>query len=439
MRYVLLIMMYSLLARSELSLTVSEGNVLPISVALVPFTSADSGLCPLADNIARVAKENLESTGLFQFISEKSLIQQDLNISILPRFSDWRLLKSQVLIYGTVEIQGEMIKVRYRVWDVFMEKILITETLESTTTFWRRLSHLISDAIYTKLSGEKGYFDTRIVYIAEQTVPDKKRVHRREKRLAIMDQDGENHKYLTDGQHIVLTPRFSPTTQKIAYLSYEASIPKVYVLDLETGAQELVGKFPGMTFAPRFSPDGRKIIMSQALSGKSDIYTMDLDTRLVKRLTHGSSIDTSPCYSPDGEKITLNSDRGGSKQIYIMDSDGRNPKRISFGGGVYSTPVWSPRGDWIAFTKTQDGEFYIGVMRPNGSGERLIATGFIVEGPTWTPNGRIIAFTRQQKAKPGMHGVSKNYAIDLTGDNEHVIQTPGEGSDPAWSPLLPTA
>lgn len=436
--FVCLISLWAAAVSAELSLTVSQGTMAPTPVALEPFASTSSQSSVVADNVSHIIQENLNSTGLFSFIPEKAFIQKNLDLDMMPRFADWRLLKAQVLIYGRVDVSGDAITFAYRVWDVFLEQMIIKSKLESTSKFWRRLAHLISDSIYTRLTGEEGYFDTRIVYIAEQTKADKKRGHRREKRLAIMDQDGQNHKYLTDGTHIVLTPRFSPTVQKLTYLSYEGKMPKVYVLDLETGKQELVGNFPGMTFAPRFSPDGEKIIMSQALHGSSDIYTMDLTTRRVQRLTKGNAIDTSPCYSPDGRKIAFNSDRGGSKQLYIMGADGQNPKRISFGGGVYSTPVWSPRGDWIAFTKTQDGKFYIGVMHPDGSGERLIATGFIVESPTWTPNGRTIAFTRQEKSKKkGVHGVTKVYAIDLTGDNERLILAPGEASDPAWSPLLP--
>jgi TolB protein len=298
---------------------------------------------------------------------------------------------------------------------------------------WRRIAHIVSDAIYKRMTGENGYFDTRIVYISE-TGPQNRRV----KRLAIMDQDGEKHRFLTDGGTLVLTPRFSPTLQEITYLSYYGDVPRVYVFDIDTGREEVLGDFSGMTFAPRFSADGKQVIMSMAKDGNSEIYTMDLRTRSSKRLTNHSAIDTSPSYSPDGKFITFNSDRGGSQQIYVMDAGGRNVKRISHGKGRYATPVWSPRGDLIAFTKSTGGRFFIGVMRPDGKGERLLAEDFLVEAPTWAPNGRVLMFFRQESSKKdGSGGKTRLYSIDLTGHNEREVITPLDASDPAWSPLIP--
>jgi TolB protein len=294
-------------------------------------------------------------------------------------------------------------------------------------------AHIISDEIFERLSGDSGYFDTRIVYVSESG-PQNKRV----KRLAIMDQDGENHQYLTDGSFLVLTPRFSPTSQEITYLAYFKNEPRVYIFNLETGQQELLGSFPGMTFAPRFSPSGDKIIMSLAEKGITDIYTMNLNNQEVERLTNSNSIDTSPSYSPDASKIIFNSDRGGSQQIYIMDANGKNIKRISFGEGRYATPVWAPKGELIAFTKMHKNKFYIGVMAPDGSGERLLAEGYLVEGPTWAPNGRVLMYFKQDR--PVDDGKSTNvnlYKIDITGFRETRIITPSDGSDPAWSPMLP--
>jgi TolB protein len=297
---------------------------------------------------------------------------------------------------------------------------------------WRRVSHIIADVIYKRLTGEEGYFDTRIVYVAESG-PQNRRV----KRLGIMDQDGENHRFLTDGGALVLTPRFSPTTQEITYLSYYGDTPRVYLFNLNTGQQEVLGEFPGMTFAPRFSPDGNQVIMSLAERGNTDIYSMDLRTRRVTRLTNHPAIDTSPSYSPDGRQITFNSDRGGSQQIYVMNADGSNVRRISFNEGRYATPVWSPRGDLVAFTRMSGGEFYIGVMEPDGGGERMLTNGFLVEGPTWAPNGRVLSFFRQTPADSRGRLKSKVYTIDLTGYNERELITPIDGSDPAWSPLIP--
>jgi len=420
--------------QAKLTLEVTQGNVSPMPVALLDFSGKMAREQAIGKEISQIIQQDLAQTGLFNFINPKACLEKQLNLDVLPQWSAWRILKVQALINGAVTIQGDKITVKFRLWDIFAQEAMITSSLGTDRKHLRRIAHIIADFIYERITGEKGYFDTRVVYIAESGP-----FSARQKRLAIMDQDGHNHQYLTDGKDLVLTPRFSPNVQKVVYLSYTSKVPKVYVLDLETGKQELVGQFPGMTFAPRFAPKGNKVIMSQALGGNSDIYTMDLTTRLVSRLTTGSNINTSPCYDPTGEKITFNSDRGGSKQLYIMDADGKNVKRISFGSGVYSTPVWSPRGDWIAFTKTQDGQFYIGVMRPNGTGERLISTGFIVEGPTWAPNGRTILFTRQDKSDGNVSGKARVIAIDITGENERELKTPGDGSDPAWSPPLPKA
>jgi TolB protein len=297
---------------------------------------------------------------------------------------------------------------------------------------WRRVGHIITDKVYQRLTGEKGYFDTRIIYVAEEG-PKTKRI----KKLAIMDQDGFNNKFLTLGNELVLTPRFNPTSQMVTYLSYFKNLPRVYLLDIETGTQEVVGDFPGMTFAPRFSPDGKKIIMSFAKDGKSDIYTMDLENRIVDRITNHPSIDTSPSYSPDGKYITFNSDRSGYQQIYIMKSDGSDVKRISFGNGLYGTPVWSPRGDLIAFTKLHKGKFYIGVMRTDGKGERLLTENYYQEAPSWSPNGRVLIFYRETKTNDKGEGfTAKLWSIDLTGYNERQIKTPNDASDPSWSSLL---
>ena len=297
---------------------------------------------------------------------------------------------------------------------------------------WRRVGHIITDKVYERLTGEKGYFDTRIIYVAEEG-PKTKRI----KKLAIMDQDGANNKFLTLGNELVLTPRFNPTSQMVTYLSYFRNLPRVYLLDIETGTQEVVGDFPGMTFAPRFSPDGKKIIMSFAKDGNSDIYTMDLENRIVEKITNHPSIDTSPSYSPDGKYICFNSDRSGYQQIYIMKSDGSNVKRISFGKGLYGTPVWSPRGDLIAFTKLHKGKFYIGVMRTDGSGERLLTENFYQEAPSWSPNGRVLIFYRETKTNDKGEGFSaKLWSIDLTGYNERLVKTPVDASDPSWSSLL---
>ena len=423
-------------AAALIEIDITEGNREPLPIAITNFFYDDvdaAMLSEISNNLSDVVEADLERCGLFDPINEEAFIQKNAAMHLRPRFEDWRLIKSQALVTGKLKIvDGDKLRVEFRLWDTLAEKELEALVLITTLDNWRRISHMISDKVYERLTGEKGYFDTRILYVSESG-PKNQRI----KKLAIMDQDGENHRHLTSGKELVLTPRFNPTKQEITYLSYFKNLPRVYLLNIETGNQEVVGDFPGMTFAPRFSPDGNKIIMSLAKDGNSDIYVMDLKSRVVTRLTNNPAIDTSPSYSPDGKKITFNSDRGGSQQIYVMDNDGRNQKRISNEGGNYATPVWSPRGDLIAFTKNFKGNYAIGVMRTNGEGERLLTENWYQEAPSWSPNGRVLIFYRETAANEDGQGHSSTlWSIDLTGFNERKIETPQDGSDPAWSNLL---
>ncbi|MFQ6018588.1 MAG: Tol-Pal system beta propeller repeat protein TolB [Kiloniellaceae bacterium] len=420
-------------ARAELVVDITRGFVEPLPIAVTRFFGEAPDETRIGRDVAGVIADNLERSGLFRPIDQGAFIQDPATLRAGPRFGDWRLINAQALISGSAQLQADgRLRVEFRLWDVFAENQMTGLAYFTTPSNWRRVAHIISDAIYKRLTGEDGYFDTRIVYIAESG-PQNRRV----KRLSIMDQDGNNHRFLTDGGSLVLTPRFSPTTQEITYLSYIGDTPRVYLFNLNTGQQEVLGDFPGMTFAPRFSPDGNKVIMSLARQGNSEIYTMDLRTREVTRLTNHPAIDTSPSYSPDAKEIVFNSDRGGSQQLYVMSDDGSNVRRITFSKGRYATPVWSPRGDLIAFTRIHQGEFFIGVMRPDGTGERMLTKGFLVEGPTWAPNGRVLSFYRQTRADRRGRVTSKLYTIDLTGFNEREVITPIDGSDPAWSPLIP--
>ncbi len=419
--------------RAELSVDITEGRVEPLPIAVTDFFGATLEAAKTGRELAGVVSADLQRSGLFQPIDQRAFIQGVDSLRAGPRFGDWRLINAQALISGSTQVQADgRLRVEFRLWDVFAEIQMTGLAYFTTPTNWRRVAHIISDAIYKRLTGEEGYFDTRIVYISE-TGPQNRRV----KRLSIMDQDGANHRFLTDGASLVLTPRFSPTTQEITYLSYVSKAPRVYLFNLTTGQQEVLGDFPGMTFAPRFSPDGNRVIMSLARQGNTEIYTMDLRTRKVARLTDHPAIDTSPSFSPDGAEIVFNSDRGGTQQLYVMSADGGNVRRVTFSKGRYATPVWSPRGDLIAFTRMHQGEFFIGVMRPDGSGERMLTKGFLVEGPTWAPNGRVLSFYRQGRADKRGKVSSKLHTIDLTGFNEREIVTPIDGSDPAWSPLIP--
>ena len=411
-------------ARAEIEIQVNQGTLQPLPVAVPAFTGAG----PYGADIAKVVSGNLDRSGFFRPLDPAGFVEKSLEVNVQPRFPDWKAISAQALINGQVTVDPDgLLRVDFRLWDVFSEQQLLGLQFTSTPENWRRMAHKISDAVYERLTGEKGYFDTRVVFVSESGPKvDRKR------QLAIMDQDGENVRMLTNSKDIVLTPRFSPSRQEITYMSFEGDQPRVYLLQLESGAREVVGNFPGMTFAPRFSPDGQRVIMSLQQEGNANIYTMDLRSRTTTRLTSTAAIDTSPSYSPDGSQIVFESDRGGRQQLYIMGADGSGQRRISFGDGSYSTPVWSPRGDLIAFTKQSGGKFSIGVMKTDGSGERILTTGFHNEGPTWAPNGRVLMFFRQNAGAGG----PQLYSIDLTGYNEQLVKTPSFASDPAWSPLM---
>jgi len=418
-------------AAAVLKIDITSGRVQPVPIAIPAFGSSDEQAKKTASDISAVIEKDLERSGLFAPIEANAFIQKIEGVETIPSFGDWRKINSQLLLIGsTKEIDGK-IQLDFRLWDVLAEKQISGKSYTSPKSSWRRLAHMVADEVYSRLTGETGYFDTRIAYIAESGS-----WRRKTKRLAIMDQDGANHVYLTSGKNMVLTPRFDPNSQRIIYLAYYGKKPSVYLYNLANGKEDLLGNFPAMSFAPRFSPDGKKAIMSVSEDGNSEIYEMDIKTRNKKKLTDNYAIDTSPCYSPDARQIVFNSDRGGSQQLYVMDNDGGNVKRITFGDGNYATPVWSPRGDLIAFTRMYKGKFYIGVIRPDGSGERLLTESFLDEGPTWSPNGRVIIFTRQEESTDDKAGQSKIYSIDLTGYNERLIPTPADASDPAWSPLL---
>ena len=438
---IIFIIIFPLKSYSLIEVDITRGNLNPLPIAVSPLSLDDNSkkkffevtkIENLGEEIEIVVENNLKTSGLFNPLNKDAFLQKPDIAHFKPRFEDWSLIKTQALITGKVTSVDDKLRVEFRLWDVLAGKEMLALAFTTVPNNWRRVGHIITDKVYERLTGEKGYFDTRIIYVAEEG-PKTKRV----KKLAIMDQDGANNKFLTLGNELVLTPRFNPTNQMVTYLSYFRNLPRVYLLDIETGIQEVVGDFPGMTFAPRFSPDGKKIIMSFAKDGNSDIYTMDLENRIVERITNHPSIDTSPSYSPDGKYICFNSDRSGYQQIYIMKSDGSNVKRISFGKGLYGTPVWSPRGDLIAFTKLHKGKFYIGVMRTNGKGERLLTENFYQEAPSWSPNGRVLIFYRETKTDEKGEGFSaKLWSIDLTGYNERLVETETDASDPSWSSLL---
>jgi TolB protein len=416
-------------AAAVVKLDVTQGNVQPIPIALPDFTGNGLRDPGMARAVTQIIAANLKRSGLFLPIDQAAYIEKVSNVDAMPRFADWRQIKAQALVTGRLQqLRDGRIRGEFRLWDVYAGQYMFGQQYATPSDNWRRIAHIISDAIYERLTGDKGYFDSRVVFI-DETGPRKHRV----KRLALMDQDGANVRYLTRGDDLVLTPRFSPSTQEITYMSYSQGQPRVYLFNIETGQREVVGNFPGMTFAPRFSPDGQRVIMSLQQGGNSNIFAMDLRSRATTRLTDTAAIDTSPCYAPDGVRICFESDRGGSQQIYVMGASGAPAQRISFGDGLYSTPVLSPRGDYIPVTKQYEGRFAIGIIKPDGSGERILTEGFHNEGPTFSPNGRVVMFFRD----PGGNSGPQLYTVDVTGRNELRTPTPSYASDPAWSPLLP--
>ncbi len=422
-------------ATAVIRVDINSGTAAPLPIAVPAFpataeaSTAAGSTGALGGQVAGVIAADLGSSGLFRPVDAAGTPVAPGDVTA-PRFDAWKATSAQALVTGNVTAAADgTITVGCYAYDVFSSEELARQGFVTTAANWRRAAHKCADLVYSRLTGESGYFDSRIVYVSEAG-PKTHRI----KRLAVMDQDGANHRFLTNGQNLVLTPRFAPNQQTLTYMSYEGNRPRIWLYTIGSGHQEAVGETGNMSSAPRFSPDGQTLVYSISQNGTTDIYRMTLPGRQVTRLTHGPGISTSPSYSPDGSKIVFESDRGGAQQIYVMNADGSDQHRISFGEGRAGTPVWSPKGDLIAFTRLGSGKFRIGVMRPDGSGERLLTNAYQDEGPTWSPNGRVILFFRTQ---PGGRGRVDLHSVDLSGANERTIKTPLDGSDPAWSPLLP--
>ena len=405
---------------------VDQGVIAPLPIAIM-LTGSDASGNNLGQQISKVVSADLERSGYFKPIDPNAFIQTSLDVNVQPSYADWRTINAQALANGVARVDADgRLQVDFRLWDTFGEKQLLGQSLTATPDNWRRIAHKIADAIYEKLTGEGGYFDTRIVFVAESGSHGK-----RVKRLAMMDQDGQNVQPLPYGGTRVMTPRFSPDSKEVAYMALSADSARIYILNIETNRQESVGEVKGMAFAPRFSPDGSKLAFSVVQGANTDIYVINLRTRAMTRLTRDPAIDTSPSFSADGSKIAFTSDRGGSPQIYLMNADGSGVHRLTFGGGQYSTPVFSPKGDQIAFTKQSEGRFSIGVMSAEGGGEKLLTSSYLEEGPTWAPNGRYIMFFREP---PG--GLPSLWMVEASGRIERPVPYPAGASDPAWSQLL---
>ncbi len=411
-----------------LEVDITQGQLNPIPIAVTDFVGDDP---KTAADVSAIVAADLERSGLFRPLDKAGFLEVIRDPNAAPNFTNWRPSGAQALVVGRAGRGANgALTAEVRLYDVPSGKQLFGQRFGPIDgRDWRRLGHVIADQVYERLRGEKGYFDTQIVYV-DETGPKDKRI----KRLAIMDQDGANPRTLSQGRELVLTPRFSPTTQEIVFMQYAdaGKTPRVYLMNLDSGQRQLLGNFNSTTFAPRFSPDGQRIVMSIDESGTTALIEMDLRSKQTRRLTQSGAIDTGPSYNPDGRQIVFESDRQNGQQLWLMNSDGTGQRRISTGGGRYSTPVWSPRGDLIAFTKQDGGTFKIGVMRPDGTGERILTDGYHNEGPTWSPNGRVLMFFREGQ---GANGGPRLHSVDLTGYNERPVPTPSFGSDPAWSPL----
>jgi TolB protein len=415
-------------ALAQKRITITEGDFAPLPIAIPNFTAGTPADGEVAAGVTQVITNNLKRSGLFAPIDQAAYIDKSVNFDAAPNFQNWKTINAQALVVGRMtRMQDGRLRAEFRLWDVNTAQQLAGQQYNTTPESWRRIGHIISDQVYERLTGEKGYFDSRVVFV-DETGPKERRV----KRLALMDQDGANVRYLTRGADLVLTPRFSPSSQEITYMEFGQGDPRVYLFNIETGQREIVGNFPGMSFAPRFSPDGQRVIMSLQQGSNANLFVMDLRSKTTTRLTDTPAIDTSPSYAPDGSKLCFESDRGGKPQIYVMAAGGGPAQRISFGDGSYSTPVWSPRGDYIAFTKQGGGQFAIGIMKTDGSGERILTSGYHNEGPTFAPNGRVVMFFREAGGNSG----PSLFTVDVSGRNEQRVPTPGFASDPAWSPLL---
>lgn len=413
-----------------LRIEITDGVIEPLPYAVPSFIAETAAAGEMSEQIARVIASDLSGTGLFREIPASAHISKVTDFNASVQYADWKAVNAQALITGAVSVNGNRLTVRFRGYDVFADKELDGGGLQftGTTEGWRRMAHKVADSIYSRITGESGYFDSRVVYVSENGPKNDRR-----KRLAIMDYDGANVQFLTNSASIVLAPRFSPNGDRVLYTSYESGFPQIHVMDIGKVERRVLSTDDGiMSFAPRFSPDGHTVVFSQSQGGNTDLFTMDINSGKLTRLTSAPSIETAPSFSPDGSQIVFESDRSGSQQLYVMAANGSDARRISHGKGRYGTPVWSPRGDLLAFTKQNKGRFHIGVMRTDGSEERLLTASFLDEGPTWSPNGRVIMFTRETQ---GANGRSLLYSVDISGRNLRPVRTPDGGSDPAWSPL----
>ncbi len=434
LKFLIIVFVTKNLHTKPLEINVTEGVIEPIPIAITNFNYKSSNEKIISGKIYEIISNNLNNSGLFKEISKKAFLQSQEEVFSQPLFKDWSLIDANLIISGLINLKDRKIQVKIKLWDVYREKLILSKKIDGIKeNNWRMLAHLVSNLIYQRVTGEKGYFDTKLVYISEKRSGSKVI-----KRIALMDYDGNNLQYLTDGKNLVLTPRFSPDGKKIAFLSFSNKKPTVYLLNLYNNNKKILGNFAGMSFAPRFSPDGKDIIFSLTKRGSSNIFIQNLNNNKILQVTNNRHINTSPSFSPDNKWIVFSSDRSGKQNLYIKEIKKLSKikaKRISYGDGNYATPSWSPRGDYIAFTKSYKNQFYIGLIKSDGSGERIISKGYLTESPSWSPNGRTLAFNKIIKTQNN-DLVSKIYTIDITGNLEKIINTPENASDPDWGPSI---
>lgn len=421
-------------ARAELHVDIVAGGVDPTSIAVQKFETIGKVSTSDAKMLREVVENDLKRTGLFKIVNHDAF-PEFVKMNEMPNFKSWDAIKTQALVQAALQPEGkDNYKLEFYLWDINGKEQIEAQSLIASKKSVRRLAHIVADAIYERLTGEIGYFDTQIVFIAE-TGP----VDNRVKRMAIMDQDGYGMRYLSDKKTFVMSPHFSPNMSSVVFLSYRNDDPMVWVLDLDTGDQTKLGNFGGMSFAPRFSPDGNRVALSLVKDGITNIYEYNIENKSLRQLTFGKHIDTSPSYSPDGRYMAFNSDSSGSQQIHVLDLKTGKQNRITFGAGRYATPAWSPDGNYIAFTKIADNTFYIGIMNPQGRHEKILAGGWYMEAPSWAPGSRRLVYYETEQADDGEERISHIRSVDITGQNMYDIDLKDEinGVEPTWSPKLP--